>query len=64
MSTNELILQEIKDAPEDFSSEVLEIIRALKHVKRLDPNGNTLLSQDALAKDWLSPEEDEAWKDL
>lgn len=64
MSTNELILQEIKDAPEDFSSEVLEIIRALKHVKRLDSNENTLLSQDALAKDWLSPEEDEAWKDL
>ena len=23
-----------------------------------------LLSESALAKDWLSPEEDEAWKDL
>ncbi|MEK6792423.1 MAG: DUF2281 domain-containing protein [Nanoarchaeota archaeon] len=23
-----------------------------------------LVSQDSLAKEWLSPEEDEAWKDL
>jgi hypothetical protein len=36
MSTNELILQEINNAPEEFSFEVLEIIRALKHIKSLD----------------------------
>ena len=64
MSTKELILQEIEEAPEEFSFEVLEIIRALKHIKNLDANEPALLSQEALAKDWLSPEEDEAWKDL
>ncbi len=25
---------------------------------------NAILSESSLAKDWLSPEEDEAWKDL
>ena len=64
MSTNELIIQEISNAPEEFSSEVLEIIRALKLVKGSEVTEATLLSQDALAQDWLSAEEDEAWKDL
>lgn len=64
MSTNELILQEINEAPEEFSSEVLEFIRALKIIKSADVNETTLLSQEILAKDWLSPEEDSAWKDL
>ena len=64
MSTKELILKEIDEAPEEFSSEVLELIRALKIVKNRDVNETTLLSQDILAKDWLTPEEDNAWKDL
>jgi hypothetical protein len=64
MSTKELILKEIDEAPEDFSSEVLELIRALKIVKNRDVNETTLLSQNILAKDWLTPEEDNAWKDL
>lgn len=29
-----------------------------------DDNTNTLLSENALAKDWLSDEEDKAWQDL
>jgi hypothetical protein len=64
MSTKELILKEIDEAPEEFSSEVLELIRALKIVKNRDVNETTLLSQNILAKDWLTPEEDNAWKDL
>ena len=50
MSTKELILQEIGDAPEDFSFEVLEIIRALKHIKSLDANEPALLSQGSACK--------------
>ena len=64
MSTKELILKEIDEAPEEFSSEVLELIRALKIVKNRDVNETSLLSQNILAKDWLTPEEDSAWKDL
>jgi len=30
----------------------------------IDSNATYLLSESALAKDWLRPEEDEAWKDL
>ena len=64
MSTKELILHEIEDTSEEFSSEVLDFIRALKHVRSRDSFEVTVVSQDVLAKDWLSPEEDEAWKDL
>ena len=35
----------------------------LSHVE-LEGIENYLMSESALAKDWLSPEEDEAWKDL
>ena len=28
------------------------------------PNEEFLLSEPSLAKNWLTPEEDEAWKDL
>ncbi len=30
----------------------------------IDSNAAYLLSEAALAKDWLRPEEDEAWRDL
>jgi hypothetical protein len=64
MSTKELIVREITDASEDFSVELLELIRALKLVRHQDSNEVSLVSQNILSKDWLSPEEDEAWKDL
>ena len=60
----EVILRELEELPPAFIEEVLDFIRFLreKHTKgRLE---TALLSEAALGRDWLRPEEDEAWKDL
>lgn len=38
-----------------------KLIRDLEHARTIE---TALLSESSLAKDWLTPEEDEAWKDL
>jgi hypothetical protein len=38
-----------------------KIIADIKYTETME---TALLSESALAKDWLTPEEDEAWKDL
>jgi hypothetical protein len=53
------LLKEIEDT---FGGELKQkLISDLKHVGKIE---TALLSESALAKDWLTPEEDEAWKDL
>ena len=63
MTTKELLFSEIEDAPEPLLAEILDFIQFLKH--KIRPGLETALSsQAALAKDWLSPEEDDAWQNL
>jgi hypothetical protein len=38
-----------------------KLISDIRHAETIE---TALLSESALAKDWLTPEEDEAWKDL
>jgi hypothetical protein len=64
MSTKELIIEELKDLPDEQERELLEIIRAFKHGELKMRSETMLLSEDALADVWLSEEEDEAWKNL
>jgi hypothetical protein len=63
MVTKELILNEIEKIPEPLLEEVLDFIRFLKTKK---PEGveTAIASESSLRKDWLRPEEDEAWADL
>lgn len=64
MKTQELILKEIEQVPEPLLEEVLDFVRFLK-VKRAEEKLEvSMLSESALQKDWLRPEEDEAWRDL
>lgn len=64
MEEKELIVREIENIPKPYLTEILDYIRFLK-TKVLDPKmGLALVSESALKKDWLKPEEDEAWKDL
>jgi hypothetical protein len=58
-----VLLRELEEAPELLLDEVLDFVKFLKHknVERLEA---ALLSEAALAKDWLSPEEEQAWQDL
>jgi hypothetical protein len=63
MSTAEQIVQELEVLSPDDQEKVLEFVHVLKcHPK--EPNFESLyLSYSVLAKDWLTPEEDEAWKE-
>ena len=64
MSKKELLVNEIVQMPEPLLDEVLDYPRFLKSKiarKRLD---TVIASESALKKDWLDPEEDEAWQSL
>ena len=64
MTTKELILSEIKKIPEPLLEEVLDFIRFLE-TKVLEQKMETAIaSESSLKRDWLRPEEDEAWRNL
>ncbi len=68
MTRVETLIREAKDVPDVLLDEALDFLRYLKlkyqevrHTERFEA---LLLSESALAKDWLRPEEDKAWQDL
>jgi hypothetical protein len=63
MSKRELIAAEIGRLSEQDLDQLLAFIRTLseEHIERSLPR---LAAESALAKDWLTPEEDEAWAHL
>jgi hypothetical protein len=64
MGKKELLLSEIEQVPEAFLDEVLDFIHFLK-TKIIKERLNTAIaSESSLKKDWLRPEEDEAWQSL
>ncbi len=64
MSTKDLLLREIEQVPEFLLTEVLDFLQFIK-AQHLEQNTQiSILSESSLAKDWLKPEEDEAWQDL
>ncbi|GHT83707.1 hypothetical protein FACS1894137_05570 [Spirochaetia bacterium] len=76
--TEQALLQEIGSLPPQYWGEVADFVGYLKQKNLKQPlktESNTsqgfvhipetmLLSEAALAKDWNTQEEDEAWKDL
>jgi len=63
MSKRELIAQELERLPENDLDSLLAYLRSLNeaHAEIAVP---PLAAESALAKDWLTPEEDEAWASL
>lgn len=64
MSKKELLMNELERVPEPLIDEVLDFVHFLKTKivkQRLDA---AVASESSLKKDWLRPEEDEAWKSL
>ncbi len=59
MSKLELIAEELQHLPEQDLDKILTFLRSRQH-----PEFVTLASESSLAKDWLTPEEDEAWANL
>jgi hypothetical protein len=68
MTTLETLIEEAEDAPEAILQEVIHYLRYLKAeevvAERHAARDMARLSESALAKDWLKPEEDEAWQYL
>ncbi len=60
----ELIVNEIEQVPESFLKEILDFIRFLKIKANTNKLGTMIASESSLKRDWLRPEEDEAWRDL
>lgn len=63
-SEKETVIREIEDLPASFLQEVLDFVRFLKIKAAQERLETALLSESTLGKDWLRPEEDEAWRDL
>ncbi|MFZ2829599.1 MAG: hypothetical protein WAZ22_03065 [Mesotoga infera] len=65
MDTRQLLRKEIETIPDTLVEEILRFVKALKE-RNLPTLSRELLdaSESALARDWLSEEEDIAWKNL
>ena len=60
MSLRELVLQELDGLPEQDLDRILAILRTLKDKRAVAKLGG----ESALARDWITPEEDAAWANL
>ena len=60
----ETLLRETERLPALFLQEALDFIRFLKTKAIRESMETALMSESALEKDWLRPEEGEAWRDL
>jgi hypothetical protein len=59
----EELLQEIDKTPDSTLKEVLDFLLFIKSRELQQEQVEiSLLSEPSLAKDWLTPEEDEAWQ--
>lgn len=64
MTLNERIVNELNGMGDEKLAELLDFILFLKNKENREKLGMSALSESALAKDWLLPEEDEAWRNL
>lgn len=73
MKIKQEIIEEMQSIPEPLLHEILDFIQFLKqkHLinqpKDITETNNletAILSESSLKKDWLKPEEEEAWQDL
>ena len=64
LNKRELLLAEVQNVPEPLLDELLDFVLFLKTRSIKERAGAALESESSLEKDWLRPEEDEAWKDL
>jgi hypothetical protein len=64
MTTQELIDRELVVLPEELQRKVYDFTVLLRQRVPEEPFNGLALSESVLAKDWNSPEEDEAWANL
>lgn len=59
-----MLIREIDGLTSSNLGEVLDFVRFLKAKSFNKRSATLILSESSLRKDWLMPEEDEAWQDL
>jgi hypothetical protein len=64
MTNKERLITVLQNVPDDFLQKILDFAQYLQWKRQPEAREATLLSQAALAQDWLSKAEDEAWQDL
>lgn len=64
MTGKQAILKAVEELPDDCLDELAEYVQLLKQKAVHQRAPTALASEQTLAKDWLRPEEDEAWRDL
>ena len=64
MNTKEILINEITQIPEPLQAELLDFVLFLKTKFVREKFNITLMSETSLGKDWLRPEEEEAWQNL
>jgi hypothetical protein len=67
MSTREILSEEIKKTPENILKELYDFLLFLKSKRQSTSDDEVkthLASEKVLSRDWDTPEEDEAWKNL
>jgi len=64
MSKKDAIIAELDKVPERFMDDILDYIKFLKEKLNIQNIETAIMSESSLKKDWLRPEEDEAWRDL
>ncbi|MBI4688126.1 MAG: DUF2281 domain-containing protein [Nitrospirae bacterium] len=64
MNKKELLLSEIEQVQESFLDEVLDFVHFLKTKITKERLDTAIASESSLKKDWLKPEEDDAWQSL
>jgi hypothetical protein len=63
MTQRQVLLDEIKKAPDNIFQEVFDFYQFIK-TKSKNTNDILIASESSLKKDWLKKDEDEAWQDL
>lgn len=58
------LIRDIEQMPESFLDEIHDFIKCLKARILKERMNNTLVSEFSLEKDWLSAEEEAAWRNL
>ena len=66
LENKEKVQQYLERLPDKYLNEVIEYLRFLefKSKAKSSDKSSMLLSENSLAKDWLTSEEEEAWKHL
>ena len=64
MTNSAALILEIDTLPADSLNEVIDFVAWIKQRKKSQIPETMMMSEASLAKDWNTPEEDEAWAAL